>query len=400
MILAALAVTGLMVTAAGALRAAGASLVRTPRADALHDAAEGDRRAEAVARLLEDRASIQPSVSLVHSLLLVMAAIPAAWAAVMVLNGWTLAFALLAFGAGLVALVELFPRTFGRSHPRRVAYWFWWLLTAAIAVGRRTVDLVNEEEEPAEAHPDPDYDHDEADREEIRLISSVLEFSDAIVREVMVPRTDMVTLSSALTMREAREQAVKSGFSRIPVTGEGADDIIGLLYAKDLLRLMGERPPDVPLPEIIRPVHFVPETKTVHALLREMQSSQVHIAVAVDEFGGTAGLVTIEDLLEELVGEIVDEYDNEPPMVQTLEDGAYLVDARLSVDDLNRIIGVHLPDEEWDTVGGLVLGLAGRVPNIGESFETGGARLTSERVQGRRVERVRVQVLETPVAAK
>ena len=322
MILAVLAVTGLMVAAAGALRAAGASLVRTPRAEALHDAAEGDRRAEAVARLLEDRASIQPSISLVHSLLLVMAAIPAAWAAVMVLNGWALAFALLSFGAGLVALVELFPRTFGRSHPRRIAYWFWWLLTAAIAVGRRTVDLVNEEEEPAEGRPDDD--HDEADREEIRLISSVLEFSDAIVREVMVPRTDMVTLSSSLTMREARDRAVKSGFSRIPVTGGeggGADDIIGLLYAKDLLRLMGESPPDVPLPEIIRPVHFVPETKTVHALLREMQASQVHIAVAVDEFGGTAGLVTIEDLLEELVGEIVDEYDNEPPMVQTLEDG-------------------------------------------------------------------------------
>ena len=393
MILAALAVTGLMVAAAGALRAAGASLVRTPRAEALHDAAEGDRRAEAVARLLEDRASIQTSISLVHSLLLVMAAIPAAWAAVMVLDGWALAFALLAFGAGLVALVELFPRTFGRSRPRRIAYWFWWLLTAAIAVGRRTVDLVNEEEEPAEGLPDDD--HDEADREEIRLISSVLEFSDAIVREVMVPRTDMVTLSSSLTMREARDRAVKSGFSRIPVTGGGeggADDIIGLLYAKDLLRLMGESPPDVPLPEIIRPVHFVPETKTVHALLREMQASQVHIAVAVDEFGGTAGLVTIEDLLEELVGEIVDEYDNEPAMVQTLEDGDYLVGARLAVDDLNRIIGVHLPDEEWDTVGGLVLGLAGRVPNIGESFDAGGARLTSERVQGRRVERVRVRV--------
>ena len=398
MILLALAITGVMVAAAGSLRAAGASLVRTPRADALHDAAEGNRRAAAVARLLEDRASIQPSISLVHSVLLAMAVMPAVWAAVMVFSGWALAFALLAFGAGLVALVELFPRTFGRSHPRRVAYWFWWLLTAAIAVGRRTVDLVIDEDDEPEPHPD--YDHDEADREEIRLISSVLEFSDAIVREVMVPRTDMVTLSSRLTMREARDQAVGSGFSRIPVTGEGADDIIGLLYAKDLLRLVGEYSPDTPLPEIIRPVHFVPETKTVRGLLREMQTSQVHMAVAVDEFGGTAGLVTIEDLLEELVGEIVDEYDNEPPMVQTLEDGAYLVDARFAVDDLNRMIGGQLPDEEWDTVGGLVLGLAGRVPNIGESFEYGGARLTSERVQGRRVERVRVQVLEPPVDGK
>lgn len=222
------------------------------------------------------------------------------------------------------------------------------------------------------------------------MISSVLEFSDAIVREVMTPRTDMVTLRSDLTTTEALDLILEHGFSRVPVTGRGADDIVGLVYAKDLLRLVGAPPRARPLTEISRPPYFVPETKPVRELLREMQSSQFHLAVAVDEFGGTAGLVTIEDLIEELVGEIVDEYDTEPPMVQPLEEGGFLVDARLPVDDLAGLIDTRLPEGEWDTVGGLVLGLAGRVPIVGERFEFDGAVLIPERVQGRRVERVHV----------
>jgi CBS domain containing-hemolysin-like protein len=141
----------------------------------------------------------------------------------------------------------------------------------------------------------------------------------------------------------------------------------------------------------MRPAHFVPETKRVSDLLREMQHRKIHLAIVVDEFGGTAGLVTIEDLLEEIVGEIADEYDTEESLIETLERG-YVVDARLSVDDLAALVGRPLPDEDWDTVGGLILGLAGRVPEEGESFELDGLHLTAERVQGRRVSRVRVSV--------
>ncbi len=383
---------GVLILAA-ALRVAGASLVRTPRADALHDAADGVPGAVSVAELLEDRASIQPSISLIHSALLVASALSAAWAIATLSSGWILVTALILTGVALVVFGEWLPRSLGRERPRVIAYRLARLLRVAVRAGERAVDLINDEEDDANSRVDANGDHDASDREEIRMISSVLEFSDAIVREVMTPRTDMVTIGADLTTTEALDLILEYGFSRVPVTGRGADDIVGLVYAKDLLHLVGEPPEATPLAEIIRQAYFVPETKPVRDLLREMQSSQFHMAVAVDEFGGTAGLVTIEDLIEELVGEIVDEYDTEPPMVEPLEAGVFLVDARLPVDDLAGLLDTQLPDGEWDTVGGLVLGMAGRVPIVGERFEFDGAVLIPERVQGRRVERVRVSHL-------
>jgi CBS domain containing-hemolysin-like protein len=374
---------------AAALRAGGASLVRTPRADALHDAAEGDRRATIVASLLEDRARIQPATSVVHSTLLVTASLPAAWALSQLLDGWQLIVGLVVGAVVLVMFGDLLPRKLGREHPRLMAYRLSPLLRLAISAGDKAADLINDDDAD-ESNGDSNGDHDEVDREEIELISSVLEFSDTIVREVMVPRTDMITVASGLTSEEALDLIIEHGFSRIPITGDGIDDVVGIVYAKDLLQLMDTRSEPKPVLDIARTAHHVPETKLVPALLREMQASQAHMAIVVEEFGGTAGLVTIEDLLEELVGEIVDEYDVEAPMVEPLPDGQYLVDARMSVDDLNELLGTTLPDEEWDTVGGLVLGLAGRVPIVGERFELDGAELTPERVQGRRVERVRV----------
>ena len=144
--------------------------------------------------------------------------------------------------------------------------------------------------------------------------------------------------------------------------------MLGVLYARDLLKLMDDEADAVPAEAIMRPPYFVPETKRVPELLRDMQANQIHLAIVVDEFGGTAGVVTIEDLLEEIVGEIADEYDNEEPLITPLDDGEYLVDGRLGVDELGELIGVDLPDDEWDTVGGLMLGLAGRVPAEGESL--------------------------------
>ena len=172
--------------------------------------------------------------------------------------------------------------------------------------------------------------------------------------------------------------------------GEDTDDILGVLYARDLLQLWDEEAGPRLARDLMRDAYFVPETKRVPDLLREMQANQVHMAIAVDEFGGTAGLVTIEDLLEELVGEIADEYDEEEPMVIQSDDGSYLIDARLDIDELGELIGTVIPDEDWDTVGGLVLGLAGRVPAEGESFEYNRHTLTVKRVQGRRVAQIRL----------
>lgn len=383
MIVAAFAFSAVLILLTAILRAAGATLVRTPRADALHDAGEGNHRAAVVAGLLEDRHRIQPALGTVVTTLLILVVIPASWAMERIISGWQLGLAFVAMTLLIVLLSDLIPRTIGRSRPRSFAYKFSGILTIAIRIGDAANDLVSDDEE------DEEDDEDEDDREERELISSIIEFGDTIVREVMVPRTDMVTLPASASSDDAVDLVLDAGRSRIPLTGENVDDIVGMLYARDLLTLYDEDAAPRPARDLSHEAYFVPETKAISELLREMQAKQKHLAIVVDEFGGTAGVVSIEDLLEEIVGEIVDEYDDEEPMMEPVDSGVYLVDARLDVDDLADALNVGFPDEEWDTVGGLVLGLAGRVPAVGEAFEYEGIVLTAEEVQGRRVARVR-----------
>jgi CBS domain containing-hemolysin-like protein len=379
----ALSVSTLLVLLIAVIRAAGASLVRTPQADALRDAAEGNRKAGIVAELLEERARIQPALATVVTGLLLLAVIPATWAFARLFAGWVLFAVLSVLVVVLVAASDLITRTVGRSRPKTLAYRFARPLAAAVHVGDAANDLVFDEE------ADDPVD-DESDLEEREMISSILEFGDTIVREVMVARTDMITITAAASTDDALDLVLESGKSRLPVTGRNIDDIVGILYARDLLTLYDEEVPARPCSEIAQSAYFVPETKQISELLREMQGKQMHMAVVVDEFGGTAGLVTIEDLLEEIVGEIVDEYDEEQSMFVALEDGSYLVDARLDVDDLAELLDTTFSEEEWDTVGGLVLGLAGRVPKEGEQFEYDDLLLQVDKIEGRRVARVRV----------
>ena len=367
------------------IRAAGASVVRTSRADALHDAAEGDSRAARIAEVLEDRPMIQPALGTVTTVLLVSAAVPAAWSLTQQLSGVALLAGLAGLGLALVLIGDLIPRSWGRAHPRRLAYRFSRLLEGSVRLGSRADDLVADADDADDDDDDDDAAHEEAERE---LISSVLEFTDAVVREVMIPRTDMTFIGEAASTDEAVDLSLAEGVSRIPVTRSGPDDIVGILYARDLLALMDSGVAAKAVGELMRAGYYVPETKRISELLREMQAKQVHMAIVVDEFGGTAGLVTIEDIIEELVGEIADEFDEAEELVTAVEDG-YLVDARLPVDDLGQLFDVEFPDEEWDTVGGLVLALAGRVPKEGEEFEHDGVLFIADRVQGRRVSLVR-----------
>jgi CBS domain containing-hemolysin-like protein len=368
---------------AAILRAGGSSLMRTPRADALRDARdEKTRGAETTARLLESRSEIQPALGTTITALVVLAAILMTWALTDMFGGAELGFALLAMTIGLLLIVDVVPRWIGRNRPRSLAYRLAPALSAAIAIGAAAGDLI----------ADPDEDgvlDDPGDAEERELIMSVLEFTDTIVREVMVPRTDMVTIGAIASTDAAVDLVLGSGRSRIPVTGESVDHVVGVVYGRDLLELFDQRAPARSVREIMHEAYFVPETKPISELLREMQANQQHMAIVIDEFGGTAGLVTIEDLIEEIVGEIVDEYDEEEPMIVEA-DGAWLVDARLDVDDLAEVVGVELPSDEWDTVGGLVLELAGRVPEEGERFDYDGLAFTAFSVQGRRVAKVRV----------
>ncbi len=377
-------VSAILLLVTATLRAAGAALVRTSRADALHDAAEGNERAAVVADLLELRARIQPALAPVLTGLLVLAVIPLTWAVSSLVSGWWLALIVLIMAIVLVIVTDLVPRTIGRSRSSSLAYRLASLLAVSIRLGDAANDLVSDEDE--QEADDPTNDNDE----ERELISSIIEFGDTIVREVMMPRTDMVTLPASASTDEAVDLVLEAGRSRVPLTGENVDDIVGILYARDLLELYDQHSPPRPCLEIAHEPYFVPETKPIADLLREMQANQRHLAIVVDEFGGTAGLVTIEDLLEEIVGEIVDEYDTEEPMVVPLDEGGLLVDARLDVDDLATALGTEFPDADWDTVGGLILGLAGRVPKTGESFEYDDLLLTAEQVQGRRVALVRV----------
>ncbi|HSJ28992.1 MAG TPA: hemolysin family protein [Acidimicrobiia bacterium] len=383
-------VAAVAATLAAVLRTGAASLVMTPRADALHDAAEGRRGADRVARLLEHPEVIVPSINIVHSLLLVLAAVPSTWVIAVETAGTATAALLGGLVVGLTVFADLAPRVIGRSRPRVIAYRFGRVLGAAIALGSSVVEILSDDA------ADEDDGDDAQDEEEVGLIESVLIFAETIVREVMVPRTDMVTIAIDADIDSLLAVIDENGYSRIPVAGEGGlDDIVGVVIAKDLLPRLanGERP--VSISEVMRPVEHIPETKRVPELLRDMQVAKSHLAIVVDEFGGTAGLVTIEDLLEELVGEIVDEYDEDELMVEELEDGSWKVDGRLSVHDLSEMIDRELPNDEWDTVAGLVLGLAGRVPRERETFETAGVSLTVRRVQGRRVQEVLVRRLVT-----
>ncbi len=247
-----------------------------------------------------------------------------------------------------------------------------------------------------------DVAHEEKviEKEERTFIHSVIDFGDTVVREVMVPRPDMVTVEADVSVSSALESALAAGYSRMPVHEEGIDDVTGLAYTKDLVRAERAGKAAQAVRQTARPAKFIPESKEVSSLLRQMQEEKFHMAIVVDEYGGTAGLVTLEDLLEELVGEIVDEFDEETPTVERLNDQSVVFSARHSVDDADEFLGADLPHGPWDTVGGLLLDLVGRVPDEGDSVEIPGFRLTALEVRGRRIGRVRIDRTAVPVSAE
>jgi len=236
--------------------------------------------------------------------------------------------------------------------------------------------------------------HDIIEMEEKDMIHSVFEFSDTMVREVMVPRPDMVTLPAAATVKDALNLTIEHGFSRIPVYGSNLDEILGVLYAKDLIQYLQADELDKSVSQIVREAFIIPETKILSDLLRELRKRKVHIAMVVDEYGTMVGLVTIEDLLEEIVGEIFDEFDREINLFEKVEENRYRVDARVNLDDLNEILQIDLPDEEdVDTVGGLVLKVLGHLPVAGETFTYNGVAVRVEKVRNNRITKVLLDIL-------
>jgi CBS domain containing-hemolysin-like protein len=249
----------------------------------------------------------------------------------------------------------------------------------------------------------PEVDSTEAEEYEQELIESVEEFSETITREVMVPRIDIATIAADANLDKAMAIFLSSGYSRLPVTGKSTDDILGILYLKDVAKVLHESPKlmlEKTTEELARKAVFVPESKALKNLLQDMQQSSTHIAVVIDEYGGVAGLVTMEDVIEELVGDIVDEYDREIPDVEQIEEGLYRVNARFPLFELGDLLEIELDDEDVDSIGGLLTKALGRLPKVGDQVELSGLELTADRVEGRgkRLLTVVVRVLIQPVA--
>ncbi len=238
---------------------------------------------------------------------------------------------------------------------------------------------------------DVDEEEGAIEAEEMEMIAGIFELRGTKVREVMVPRIDMVTIPIDARLDEALDTILRAGHSRIPVYCGNLDDIAGLLYAKDLLRPFRDRDFDPDISGLLREAYFVPESKPVDELLQELQRRRVHMAIVVDEYGGTAGLVTIEDLLEEIVGEIQDEYDSEEPRVERISDHESILDAGVDIDDVNRLMDIELPTDEADTLAGLVFTQLGKVPEVGEKAVFGDVEIEVLALAGRRIRRVRVR---------
>lgn len=379
-----LALSAVLLALAFWLRTAGTAVSRVPRADALRDASDEVAGARVVADLLDEREVVGQAVGVVASSLLIIASVLATAVLVRQQSAGSAIVTALAVGVVVFLVGDLIPRRLGRLRPKRTVYASSLLLRTSVALGGWAYDLLpDSDDDEVEDEEDPSS----ADEQERELIDSVLEFSETIVREVMTPRPDMVTIPVTASIETLIEISSNAGFSRFPVTSD--DDVVGMVIVRDLLPVLSEESRPNTVAEVMRQVEFVPETKYASSLLAEMQDSHAHQVIVVDEYGDVVGLVTIEDLLEELVGEIADESDQEESLI-VKTDSAWRVDARLPVDELEKETGVELPDEGWDTVGGLVLALAERVPEEGEIFAIDELVLQVTRMQGRRVSTVLV----------
>ncbi len=313
----------------------------------------------------------------------------------------------------LLIVGELAPKTLAASRPRRFAYsvvyaleWVTLVLRPLVAVVRimawplirltgvksATVGpLVTEEDIKMMFHVG--QEEGVLEEHEKRMLRSVIEFEDTMVKEVMVPRLDIVAIPEDATFEQVVELAMAKGYSRMPVYRDDLDHIVGIAHVKELLAVVNDRDL-IRLPDMVRKPYFVPDTMKIGRLLREFQLRKVHIAIVIDEFGAVAGLVTLEDLVEEIVGEIQDEYDEEEMEVMSLPDGSRKVQARMDLDDFNEFFDVEIPEGDYDTIGGFIISLLGRIPNPGEELTYESLNFKATEVEGHRLMKVLVRQLE------
>jgi CBS domain containing-hemolysin-like protein len=408
-----------LVVLAGLFSAADAALSRFSHARAEELADEGRAGSRRLLQLLDDPPRYLNTALLlrllceISAIVLVTVEVTAAydgarWPTFLTVVGVMLVVSFVAIGVA--------PRTVGRQHSDRVALAGaapLTVITAVLGPLPRLLILVGNALTPGRGFRQGPFSTETELRElvdlaeasaviesgERRMIHSVFELGDTTTREVMVPRNDVVYIEHYKNLRQTLSLFLRSGFSRVPVVGENLDDVRGVAYLKDIVRRDFEAP-DVEftqrIEEVMRPAQFVPESKPIDALLAEMQAMRQHIAVVVDEYGGTAGIVTIEDVLEEIVGEITDEYDEETVDSEKVDDGSWRVSSRYPVDDLDELVGFDVEEEDVDSVGGLMAKHLGRVPIPGSVVEAHGLRFEAEAATGRRnrIGTVRLHVVE------
>lgn len=392
------------------------AVARVARGEIRRMVEQGNRSARLVDRILADKGRwiVTSAVLRVASLLAVGAAGSALiWG--LERTAWQVVAAV-ALWLGL-ATAHLGARLWAQRNPAKTSLWMapfmraaMFVLTPVTVLMRGASDAVEDavvsEEDTILILDDgvrlvapSDSEEAEIEASEKEMITSILEMDETVVAELMVPRMEIVALDVDAKLSEALDVIIEAGHSRIPVYEESVDQIIGILYAKDLLKCFREDRSEVPLREMVRNAYFVPLSKNVKNLLAEMRKHRVHIAIVVDEYGGTAGLVTIEDILEEIVGEIQDEYDDaEEILVHPEGADGYLIQGKLDTYSLAKLADLDLEDEDADTAGGLVLGLLGHVPEPGESIELQGWRFTVLSVDGRRIETIRIEPIATHAA--
>ena len=411
-------VIAVLLAGSGVLAMAETSLVRMSKIKAKSLVDEKRRGARQLARLVEDPANFLNPILLLVLICQLVSATLVGIVAEHLFGGLGVLLGIVFEIVVIFVFFEAVPKNWAVQHADRAALLaapivstlirfppIRWLSSLLIGLANRIIGAADDSEgvhgsyiTDSELKAMADVAHEERviEGDERTFIHSIIDFGDTVAREVMTPRPDMVTVEADATVRDALESALRAGYSRIPVEAEGIDDIIGIAYIKDLVRDERVGKSGQAVRASMRAAKFVPESKEVSDLLREMQEEKFHMAIVVDEYGGTAGLITLEDLLEELVGDIVDEFDVEQPTVERLDDGSVMVNAGYSVDDAGELLGADLPHGPWDTVGGLMLDIVGRVPAAGDSVEADGFRLTALDVRGRRIGRVRIEPTGDP----
>ncbi|MDP9801731.1 CBS domain containing-hemolysin-like protein [Arcanobacterium wilhelmae] len=371
----------------------GAALTRISRSQASHAHAQG---AKYILRVVEQRPAAASAVNLIYGIQVAVFAIAATLAIDTLTESWWITLVICAGGTFVLfpLLRILVPASIGHKHPVAIiaaAGGFLLFVTWFTAKFVREREPADEEEREAyeesarTAMVERVAESKAVDDDERSLLESVFKLSSTRVREVMVPRTDMITIDSQESLDKAVSLFVRSGFSRVPVAGESVDDLLGVLYLKDAIsKLHGKTLEPASITQIMRSPVFVPETMMADDLLHQMQSDSNHIALVVDEYGGIAGLVTIEDLLEELVGEMNDEHDRALPELQELGDGTYRLPARMPISEVGELFDLELEDDDVDTIGGLLTKALGRVPIWGSKVEVQGLALVADGFEGRR----------------